>query len=1598
MTGLIDLRGKAFLIPDFITAPPSLAKSETPRLETNFGVHFIRTLTGTEAAKRKAMLLKEHALYPNPFIKPSNFGLSPDAYAACLPVLRFTAQEVVTYLRKELAAQGITTLPPFLTGGGMRHALQDNYAFNDLDINWYLENARFDLIWKIVRHFIVGKLVETGAALKFTGTTAYPTIEDLVAYFYLYRRKLISKEDQIVASFIGLETLEFKFIASGDYRYHVCKYDKFLLSLESEALYFVRHAADFKTAEHEEAWSLLTYQKFEVEHPEQLTDLFFRVLRTVTQGFEITSQGALIHTALRQFCLEYPLSSSKKLIHKIHHHLHHQSAKNPFGRLIDFLNLVTLLSFIECQELRAAYIRLTAQAWLTDGSALGVLPKSFSLFSFSTLFLKTEPMHKEIAESKSPEKEDLLSALAQLVCARPELGEAAVHFVQGAACLTAFLETGRLWTHPPEIMRIGEKGAPYFLLQSSLELDQLAMHALKAWTLLEAEEKLAQELLSAIGMKGAAFNPEGKKQWLQGWMKMLKKPSARLTQSAELLECIAKEAIPLFSSEQHGIEQIEQWHFKAALKHAIKALPPKHQALPALQVIFYRINTCEFALNPTYLGQLQVRLQELTALEVLNDKPALSKALAQSITHALLKTLHRADFKAFQAALPVYDAALEMHLFSSAEKRRIESALATALSHISLPSDYTALLFLSRWWNKSTLFERESQSPEYGLEDSWRGTQRIAKFALKLILEKCHPNISLKEETATYVHFSEVLSMLALKSVMERDLKAEIEQHYIKLLNITLRRKHLPHMLAAGNLALKLAGMECLGISTSLYSTSTSSTSSSSTESSSMLNLCSSSAVDPLMHLIQGLLGAEPRDLSMKLLLMLPLDAPNIDVLLFKVLTAALADPNFDKALIIQAIDKIEALPNYPHSLGYSQAKLEIIPAFRKILKQNFSSRSLRLRAVLLYLLTYSLPLAQECLSLVRGNLMQSDGEAVHLAILEAHLAKGSAEKIRYACREWLTLPPTAQVGYLALGQRVLAVVLQSEDEISTISQVVEKLYQYMEKNHLELSLMSAPTHSMHQTHQRLAATLDLALDFLQRRGITHVAMRLFKIMPKCAFLDMHRPMPLCMVKEQCEKGVLQENGWSTLEKILRKADAKVDPEAVFTALLAAQKILRQADGQSTQRLYLIFQALSLPSRLVLLTTEQQGDLCGLMKAYPPTKHLAHFWEHFPALHRDPRLCTHMLESAMHADIALIFPLIAKHIASTEILTTFPLNLAATSFYGLTDYFLHLCSLENSKETLQRYKDAFERLRVQAREMLILKCHGPLRRKMGEALITYLLKIGTTESYSRACRLFYPEEGRIKSAESALHLVKAIYNYTKDHPNELKSDVNFILTFNALAKGLRNQRAVDIPKIQAGSFCLDHLATALERYSAAKSDLILPKQTEVDLLQIIRTQPLSITKRSFMLIGAIEGGVRGFMVGAARKIVDTVLARKLPAAVSALDQFTKIYTSPQSMLGFNLRIFRERMHHPGDLDMRQIISNTFWSYAASTLTTMTLRLSLLKDDPYYLSNLAGCIAGIASRSKYGWKSELYTLSVAVLTDYVMRQMANWSDPSGGTEG
>lgn len=681
--------------PTTSTSSESDLKHLSEKLDRLFGVKYVKELEPEEIDRRNAILTTPQRHAPTPALDISKLGVSSENRALHLPILSFSAQEILDYLISNLIKYKIITTTPLFSGGFARHCLVET-SFNDLDIIFFIEAGNFDLIFHFFRNFVEIKLKALGAKLNFSSSKIFEFIESV----YLYKKKIIGHEENL-ASLIGFGSIEFKFVLKRHYRYYVANYERFLVPIKHNSLFFAHPEPHYSPAKSSQALEDLKLGEFHVDCPEAVIDPLFRIIHATTNGFGIDFTSQLLPDALKKFTTSYPCTetASRDLMQRLRGHLDNHYPNQPEGQMVDFVNLLSLLQGLNKTSLYNHYITILAKALSCEREHGELkLRKGKKLEEYAELILPLSKMEEKCAKTPptvSPQAE-AFKLLSNLISQRPEISAHFVAFMQGLFFSEWCKKSSNIvMDSVKSYWQLGlqtSQNQCYYLTMPKGTLEELTINTLCSLKELNKSEVDLEQILRGFNISTFSF-----KDFISELLDAFESPRVRSLISLKILTGANPRVLKEFiHKEMPGYidsQTLHLWHLQTSLQEYSRGMEEQTSLHLLIALLRHRIRHTGWQFSNEHFRQINKRLellQNLPEKREISEKPDL-KALLSSCFLALLAKIQpgiQPDF--FLAVYKFQSLARRLKIFEESDHSKATAFI--DLLHENFQHKETALI------------------------------------------------------------------------------------------------------------------------------------------------------------------------------------------------------------------------------------------------------------------------------------------------------------------------------------------------------------------------------------------------------------------------------------------------------------------------------------------------------------------------------------------------------------------------------------------------------------------------------------------------------------------------------------------------------------------------------------------------------------------------------------------------------------------------------------------------------------------------------------------------------------------------------------------
>ena len=962
-----------------ISSTQQSAKSPQENLKT-FGIYHVGELDPSAIARRNQSLKKDVWLYPNTYldysalIQSKKLGISSEQLQEHIevffPPLKISALDFCQFIRHHLG------IVPLIGGSTVGHCLF-GHKNNDLDFKIIFNQKEKNqnpqqLLHETYCDYILQLLQTLDIPLNYKD----PRVRDLVKTVYLYTNLPIFNESrtQCEAVFTNLGH-DLMCIINPEFRWYLTTYDRFLLSLEDNAIYY--HSPQHYSTEEEIekdlretsqlALSHLKNKRYIVEQPRQTHNLFVRLIHAGLKEFTIETPSTIIPIALELLEKEYN-SNASIFIKRVHSLL---EKFNEDHNAIDLLLIsVSLLQKIKDPRQREQWFKLAAESICTlasKGFSPSFHPKPQK--DFSDLLLIIPSSKKASIKSKPPsfvpKKNDL--ELSTFILKYPELTSDFFNVLQGIL----LLEQER----NPRAKQLKK------LLQNSQSVEEVILQCATSWLKIKKFAPELAQVFNAIGLPSTYFAKE-EQYLLQCLLKFLNQISHKIDFDNPAFEILKKMA-----NELTDKTTLKHWKAKSDLQQCLVKMPTQERRThfgwgEFIAVFSYRMRTTHFCPEERYIHQLNDRLEKLLDSPPNTEmRNAIAEALNTMVEGVLSKQPKNIRLLYELKRLSIY--AKQIGLFTKERAESLDNQIIKIFSDIKADEHPDILLpFYQLWQLDSSFLSREPQFCSLLLGNILKHAASLAKTDFESNIDFLY--ICLDEALKTpfivphfeSIHF--IYQRLAAYAILKSD-KESITK--IGLLLITLLEKAKGINIPQGEIPKILKLIEAL------------------------LQLSKKTLKAELQHYI-----------GIKLIHYLAenykIDASIQNTLLLKSVSIVLLDKSHEKT---QRIYKktIELICNQTGSISNEQTEI------CRNLTSNLDKQSSLKRRFIEFVANQNIIYAEEFLDLFKSKMDSQDYEQALHTLCKYQILSKKSELLKKAYENWQSMrfDPSSIMTHLSLGR-----------------------------------------------------------------------------------------------------------------------------------------------------------------------------------------------------------------------------------------------------------------------------------------------------------------------------------------------------------------------------------------------------------------------------------------------------------------------------------------------------------------------------------------------------------------------------------------------------
>lgn len=1508
-------------------------------LDDIFQIRKVRPLTEVEQNKKRECLSVVHTLLPSSFIDPESIGLSRSTFEKIFPPLHFTAEEVYMFLKGPLKREEISIFPVFLTGGAVRYCLA-NRPYNDVDCNVFIEKSDFSYILNILKTFIQYKLEGIRDSL-FYSDIAPERLSHIIDTVYFYNKvQLPPKNPPYVASFIGLGTLQLKFIHSSLYRYFVANYEGFLIPLNGDHLCFVNQSLSYSPLDAERAFQDLLEQNYVVERPHEIHGLFFRIIHALTPGRDIYKQPGLIEIALNKFCEEYPIGewSNEKFKLKVQQHIKNYYLTDISGQFISILNMFILLGQIKDSTIRHSYWRLIAQAWLQeDGRSDEYIRKCYSMKLARLIrFQMTEITPKRESPS-SLKSERPFSALARLIIDQPAITENILALIQSVLWMPEL--EARTY---PAFTPIKVDGKSYALATCTQPFEQLAIHSLQAWTHLKGHDTSIEQVFHLLGMRHIAFNETLRNQMVEVWMKMIPK---RATSN----ESIRRFTEFLITDGQYDSQILEEWQIHSCFRYVIGRPNLPREIKTTLQIIHYRLKISRF--NPSLEIIKQINISLIRLKDLLEDASIrnqldkrylnlIKNVVGPALTYMLAKRIPSSSIFILNELRQIFLFLNSWRTLSSLEEKILLLSMLDVFQQIPLNCNLEILYSWEEFWNSQAGHLAKAMEPYH-----------VQKKIIETLLT---------QGTVHASHFNAPRAELQLYCLLEKvahnrnlaEFRTQAIHLYLKLIENTVNYPHPECLEKAANLIFDL--FPNLLLPSHLYA--------------SFPLLCERLIKTPSLSSI-----------GIQLSWFLHEETPKIiDILLQAMQVSLLATPSHHSDNQFRTSCRLfashfEIKKKYP----IQQAQ------FEHFLARSFHSDSQLIREFILLMYPLFLSYAEETLSLCEAHrrLTRDDYQYCRHILLKARIDSGVQVSILDAYQVWLNQAvENRRIEYLDNGLKLLSFFLKKEEHSSKVAIVVEQLLPVIEMQSKVLPRW--PLARIRET----ASILTKGLRFILRSHEEHspdfhsckLVNRLWMAAQNASLVLAEVDMPPCVLLAKCIRPLSNVHDYRDLEKLI---DYNKWNLTIAKALISILKMnLSRAISNENEFLNKLIRYIFRSDHFRDMTSKVKQELLLLLIENEQYSLFGYLWETIDSLDQQLEIIPLMLKGISSSKSPKGSLQVMEWIGKQDLLShkAFSDELRMTCYCYLFKYLAGISQLKDAPFNSYECAHFLKQQWVRIAPLRNSKARWNKQPILCDALITVLLHTEKSDNIKAACKLYYRCKGGGTPVGNASALLTSSINSTLC----IHRSSEFQLFLLLIIRSLKRQKLItQHHKIQD---VMDLLKTLRPiKNFIIDADQITQTQFEsidLDKSDLACIHPIPSNHSLHYISILISSIYRGMLITFTKYLVECVTG---DLAIKNMDNFMIIaISSPLSAVSAVVTNVLEG--HSLD-NLRYLWRKEFKGDLAAIGTTAITQLLMSQFNNNYLPSILGSIAAgrVAIGHEQAGKRRLFIFFSSLISLYCL---------------
>ena len=1114
---------QALLYPPLTLPQSSLSLGASKNSETvrenlkAFGICYAGKLESSAIGRMQDALKEDAWLYPNSKLDYTNLidfrklGIAESKLQniqTYFPPLRIPALEFCQFVERRFG------VAPVITGSTVGYALVGRKN-HDLDFKIFLQREDFldsrnfdDLDEMIIGYccdFILEKLEIMGVPLNFK---AYE-LRELIKSAYLYKRHLVTRESEknCDAIFINIGH-DFLFIMNPDYRGFLATYERFLISLDQPAIYYLSQQksslteAEFQKSlesDIQKATEDLRSGRFIVEKPRNSKDLFVRLIHASLKGMTIESPSTIIPDALALLQSEYTMNTSL-FIKRLHTLLEKFSKTHEPIEIL--LTIFSILQHIKEPKLRNYWCWIAAQALRDDASKILLTSiKSKPIKAYSHLLLA--PRKKIQTELAPPEFRPIKKgkAFIKIIGEHPEISSDILNILHGVCLLEA-----------------ERNNKAHQLKMSFFDTPNIGKTIFRCSQSLSNLKKYSKELIELLEILGLpAKYMENESNLLNSLLQYLEKKSVNLDSLRPSFEELRK-----ILGEHKGIIFPIHVKLKKDLQLYVDQMAPqerkKKEGLGEFIILFaHRMKTTGFCPTIEHIRQFNKRLSKLAeSQQNIGAILPLTEAIQVMIERVLKKPSEGLELLYELKRFNNY--VQKIGILTTAQAEAIDTQLIKGFYAIKSEHQLKLSVPFYRLWTQESGFTKDPKFCSCLLGNTLREAIQLRRT-------------SSQDTDALYEILNE-----ALKSPYYADHLDLIHFIYKDLLTVALKKDSKVDLAKLGNITLeiflKIRGAHLSQDELSLIST----------------------MIEKLLNLSKNAWQARKQHyLGVKLVHLLAenckMNSMKINSLLNKSISIVLLDKKNEKTnRIFKKTVELLFSTSCVNTVDGAEAR-----TLKEKLLSDLENRSATMRRYVDFVARQNISAAKEFLADFKPHMTSFDWNQANYSICNKLIATNEPDLIKEAYLIWEKLIPDTEILtlHLFLGINLFRAIqlnpkLAHSDLLQNYIAVTTRLLQQYDKDIAQLTLV--PKQQLMSHVDEIIGTIN-TFKFPQSQGILNA---FWKASEEAQLIDrVKTPLPPMLIQSALEEGSVPIE----VLKVLDQFDPKSDLSATKQALQAIHNL-----------------------------------------------------------------------------------------------------------------------------------------------------------------------------------------------------------------------------------------------------------------------------------------------------------------------------------------------------------------------------------------------------------------------------------------------------------